>query len=216
MVSATTADTPTGPIRRRLAQMGAVARLLGVALAAMWLIETVDTFVLGDRLQANGIQPRRVEGLDGILWAPLLHSDYWHLVANTFPLLLLGGFVSLRGSRYWLTVVGFGVVLGGGLTWALAGGGNHIGASGVVYTFFGALLAAAVVERRAAPAALAVVTLILYSSMFVGLLPQGRISWEGHLFGFLAGGAAAVVMAEPRAPKRILDEPPLDDPYWEV
>lgn len=210
-------ESPLGDVRSRLAQVGWVARTLIGALVLMWAIELLDTFVLGDRLQANGIRPRRTDGLDGILWAPFLHGGFFHLIGNSVPFLMLGGFVGLRGARYWATIATLGVVVGGGLTWLLAvGDGNHIGASGVVYAFFGAILTAAVVERRPGPAAIAIVTIVLYSSFFIGLIPQGRISWEGHLFGAIAGGIGAKLMAEPRPPKRQLDEPPLDDPYWEV
>ena len=171
-----------GPVRRRLAEVGWIARVLVGALALMWVIELLDTFLLGDRLQANGIRPRRVDGLDGILWAPFLHGGFFHLIGNSVPFLMLGGFVGIRGSRYWTTIALLGVFVGGGLTWLLAvGDGNHIGASGVVYAFFGAI------RRRWSNVApvprIAIATIVLYSSFFVGIIPQGRISWEGHLFG---------------------------------
>ena len=105
--------------------------LLIVGLMVIWTVEIVDTVALGDRLQRHGIHPRQADGLDGIVWAPFLHSDFGHVASNSVPLLALGGLVAIRGMRYWARVTALTVVVGGGLTWMMAGGSNHIGASGV-------------------------------------------------------------------------------------
>ncbi len=172
--------------------------LLVLTVVVIWGIEIVDTVVLSDRLQGNGIMPRQRNGLDGILWAPFLHSDYGHVASNSLPLLLLGGLVAVRGMRYWLLLTLTVIFLGGSATWALAGFGNHIGASGVVFGYFGALLAAAVFERRPRALASALLVVVFYGSMVAGVVPQEFISWEGHLFGMAAGVIAAKAMAQPR------------------
>jgi membrane associated rhomboid family serine protease len=92
------------------------------------------------------------------------------------------------------------------LTWAFADGGNHIGASGVVFCYFGALLGAAGFERRAATFAPALVTVMLYATMLVGLVPQQFISWEGHLAGFVVGVAASKLLAAPRRQRDLAAE----------
>ncbi len=191
--------------------------LLLLALAAMWGIEIVDTLALDDRLQGNGILPRRREGIDGIAFAPFLHSDFGHVTSNSLPLLILGGLVAVRGMRYWAWVTVTVIVIGGTLTWALAGFGNHIGASGVVFGYFGAILAAAVFERRLRALASALLVIMFYGGLVAGIVPQDFISWEGHLFGMLGGVIAAKAMAEPRpsrAPKPDNPEPwELDEPW---
>ncbi len=121
----------------------------------------------------------------------------------------------MRGFRYWLATTLVVAGLGGLLTWLLAGSGNHIGASGVVFGYFGALIGAAVFERRIAAGATAMVAIMLYGGLISGFLPRPGISWEGHLFGAIAGLVAARMLAEPRVDNRLPD-PPLDDPYWEV
>ena len=187
--------------------------LMVTALVAMWAIEIVDTVALDDRLQRNGLMPRRQDGLDGILWAPFLHADFGHIAANSIPFLVLGGLVAVRGMRYWAWVTVVAIALGGGLTWLLGGSGNHIGASGVVFAYFGAILGAAVFERRVRSLAAALLALFLYSSLLAGLVPQDAISWEGHLFGLVAGIVAARAMAEPRI--RPEDRPDNPEP-WEI
>ncbi|NNE94964.1 MAG: rhomboid family intramembrane serine protease, partial [Acidimicrobiales bacterium] len=167
--------------------------------ALWWLIEITDTYLLSDRLQRNGIVPRRSDGIDGILWAPFLHSDFGHVMSNTFPFLILSGLILLRGLRRWMTVTIIGILLGGLLTWLIGGTGNHIGGSGVIFAYFGALFGAAFFERRPAALAPALVAVVMYTTtVVVGLVPQDSVSWEGHLSGFIAGIVAAKLLAEPR------------------
>ncbi|MGH1492105.1 MAG: rhomboid family intramembrane serine protease [Acidimicrobiales bacterium] len=188
--------------------------VLVACIAVMWTVELVDTFLLDDRLQRNGIGPRRVEGLDGIIWHPWLHSDFGHVLSNTVPFVVLGWLTMLRGFRYWLAVTLFTMVVGGGLVWAFAGGFNHIGASGLVFGYFGALVGAAIKSRRPATLAPALVAIFLYGTILVGIVPQDDISWEGHLFGMIAGFAAAYRLV----PRRSRPEPEAEDVLypWEL
>lgn len=207
---ATEPDDPSG--RRTLVRQAGF--VVGI-VALMWVIEFLDTFALGDRLQRNGIIPRTTEGLDGILWAPFLHSDWRHIVSNSAPFLFLSALVAIRGFRYWLAVTVTAYLIGGALTWAFAGAGNHIGASGVVFGYLGALLGAAIFERSVRAAAPAAVAIFLYYAMLVGLVPQQGISWEGHLAGFVSGLVISKSMARPREKRVIEEEPPITgDEYW--
>lgn len=187
--------------------------LLVIALAAMWAIEVIDSVALDSRLQRHGIQPRLGRGIDGVLWTPFLHSDYGHMASNSVPLLALGGLVAVRGMRYWSRVTVISVLVGGALTWALAGEGNHIGASGVIFGYLGAILGAAIFERQRRALAAALLVIGFYSSLLVGLVPQDYISWEGHLFAMIAGLGASRWLAEP-IPAR--PESPDDIQPWEL
>lgn len=183
--------------------MTALTSAVGLVLAGLiilWVIEGIDAWLLSDRLQRHGIHPRDIDELDGILWSPFLHSGWEHLVSNSFTYLALGALVAIRGRRYWLLVTLFSAVFGGGLTWLFAAGGNHIGASGVVFGYLGALIGAAVFERRLAAIGPALIAMMFYSGMAVGFVPQDGISWEGHIFGALAGFVAAKLLATPRPP----------------
>ncbi len=169
---------------------------LVAALALMWVIEIVDTVALNDWLQAGGIHPRRLDGLDGILWAPLLHVGFGHLIGNSIPFLVLGGLVAMRGLRQWSIVTLAVVVVGGAATWLFARTGNHVGASGVVFGYLGYLVGAAIFERSLKAVVLALIAGFFYWGLVFGLLPAGDVSWEGHLFGALAGIAAAKFTAQ--------------------
>ncbi len=189
--------TRWSPRQVLLRLLGSTFGLLIVLIAAMWVIEVIDQ-VSGDRLQRYGIGPRRLNGLDGILTAPLLHSDFGHLASNTVPLAVLGFLNGIRGRGYWLGVTLSAWLVGGALVWLLAGGSNHIGASGVAFGYLGALVAAAVRTRRPALLAPALVAIFLYGTMLYGLVPRQGISWEGHLFGLLAGAAFGYWATQPR------------------
>lgn len=174
------------------------AIILGGMIVFIWLVEIVDTFVFYGGLDTNGIRPRTFDGLQGILFAPVLHSNFNHLMANTVPLLVLGWFVMLRGFKTFF-VVTITVILVSGLGTWLIGPTNsvHIGASGLVFGYFGYLLLNSWFERSLASVLWAVLVFLLYGSLIWGVLPQGNgISWQGHLFGFIGGGVAAYLLAK--------------------
>jgi len=184
--------------------------LVAGALAAMWVVQVINSFIPSVNLESNGIQPRSVEGLDGILWSPFLHGGFAHLISNTIPFVVLSGLALAGGARRWLSASAIIVGLGGLLVWAFAIGGNenHIGASGWVFGLFGFLVAAAFFERRPLAIGLGVAALFLYgSTILFGFVPRPGLSWEGHLFGFVAGIVAARVLSRRRNSPDATDSP---------
>lgn len=179
--------------------------LLGLIVLAMWLLELVDAILLRQRLNGLGIRPRELAGLWGILFMPLLHGGLAHLAANTVPFLVLGWLVILRRTGDFLVVTGIVMLVSGLGVW-LFGAANtiSIGASGLVFGYFGFLVLRGYFERSLFAILVAVVVLIFYGGMFFGVLPQGAgVSWEAHLFGFLGGVLAAWLLA--RDKERLLD-----------
>ena len=114
--------------------------VLGGFVTLMWLLEIVDLF-LGGRLDYYGIRPLSIIGLRGILLAPFLHGGLGHLIANTIPFLTLGWLIMLRQTSDFFTVTVI-TILGSGLgVWLLAPANSiHIGASGLIFGYFGFLL----------------------------------------------------------------------------
>lgn len=169
-----------------------------IVLAGLIWTVSILNLVLGQPLNGLAILPRSVSGLAGIPLAPLVHGSLGHLTCNTVPLLILGGMVSLRGAaRFWtctLLIVG----LGGLAVWAFGRSAYHIGASGLVFGYFGYLVALGMFERSLSAILMACVTVALYAGLVWGVLPvSGRVSWEAHLFGALAGIFAASVQRRP-------------------
>lgn len=168
--------------------LGAVAILLGV----VWLLEILDFLTLNS-LDQYGVTPRRLYELDDIFYAPFLHAGFVHLMANTIPLAVLGFFAALRGIGRLATVSLLIVIVGGAGVWLFAPPNTvTLGASVLVFGYFGYLVARGFVDRRPADVIVAVVVVLLYGSMIFGILaPQPGVSWLGHVFGFLGGIMAA-------------------------
>ena len=158
------------------------------SVGVIWAVSLVAFYV--PKLQYQlALLPRRLDGLPGVLGMPFVHDSYGHLFANTLPLLVFGAMLVARGVRYFLGVA-FAVALLGGLAlWAFGRSAPHIGASGVVFGLFGFLVVRGLYERRLTSIAITVFVTFTYGlSMLFGLVPvTGRVSWEGHLFGLLAG-----------------------------
>ncbi|MEM9088215.1 MAG: rhomboid family intramembrane serine protease [Cyanobacteria bacterium P01_F01_bin.53] len=176
-------------------------RTLISLVVVLWAIEIVDWVIFQGRLDLwFGIHPRTVGGLVGIVCAPFLHGDFAHLIANTVPLVSLGWLVMLRRTEDWVFVSIIAALLGGLGTWLIGAPGSvHIGASGVIFGYFGFLLLRGYFERSVVAIAFSVLVTVLYGSILWVVLPlQQGISWEGHLCGFLGGVLAARLLAKPR------------------
>ena len=175
---------------------------MGIAgfVALLWVAEVVDT-LLGNSLDDEGIRPGSTDGLVGIVFAPLLHAGFGHLVANTVPLLVLGFLVLLSGFARGLLVTAVVWVVGGLGTWLLGGAGTvHLGASGLVFGWLAFLLVRGFFSRRPAEILVGVGVLLVYGGLLLGVLPgTPGVSWQGHLFGAVGGVLAAWWLAERRA-----------------
>lgn len=172
--------------------------VLTIPVLLMWASEIVDQVILRGALDRFGIMPRTTTGLRGILFSPFLHLGFLHLVANTIPFLVLGGFVIIRGIPRFVAASVIIMILGGFGTWLIGGGGTvHVGASGVVFGYLGVLIGSAIFERSFVSIAIALIAGGLYGGILWGVLPgQIGISWEGHLFGFLGGVLTAKLFAK--------------------
>lgn len=169
-------------------------------VALLWAIEIVDWAIFRGALDVwFGIHPRRISGLWGIAFAPFLHGDFAHLIANTVPLVSLGWLVMLRKTEDWVIVSVIAALCSGLGTWLIGAPSSvHIGASGVIFGYFGFLLLRGYFERSMVAIAFSFLVVVLYGSIIWGVLPtQPGVSWEGHLCGFLGGVLAARLLAEP-------------------
>ena len=170
--------------------MNTLAKMLLPVLSlvvTIWIVEIVN-FLLGHQLTSFGILPRSSSGLIGIALSPFIHTGFWHAVSNTVPLLILGGLtLAADKARFWMTTVSI-ILLSGTLVWLFARSSYHVGASGLVFGYFGALIARAFIYRSLKSILLAIITLSLYGGLIWGVLPlRSHISFEGHFFGLIAG-----------------------------
>jgi membrane associated rhomboid family serine protease len=180
-------------------------------VALLYLTELFDQ-LSGHRLDANGIRPLETNGLWGIIFAPLLHANWQHLMANTGPALILGFLVTLAGlSRFvWATAIVW--IAGGFGTWLIGNVGgcgpesDHIGASGLIFGWLTFLIVFGFFTRSVWQIVVSIAVLFCYGGVLWGAMPVlnvcGGVSWQGHLCGGLAGVLAAYLLSGPERKAR--------------
>jgi membrane associated rhomboid family serine protease len=160
--------------------------------AAAMVVGTIIAVLAGKSATFLGVVPRRLSGLFGILTAPFVHTGAAHLAANLPPFVVLGALVLRRNEAQFIEVAVTIAVAQGILLWLFGRNASHMGMSGVIFGFFGYLLAAAWFTRTPSDLLIAGGVMIFYGGMLAGLKPvRDGTSWEAHLFGLLAGLARA-------------------------
>ena len=199
--------TPSKPKPPATWKVGGVTIVSFVAL--LWLIEGWDA-LHQQRLNQDGIRPLETDGLWGILWAPLLHADWAHLIANTGPALVLGFLVTLAGMGRFLGATLIIWILGGFGTWLIGNIGAprgvesvHIGASGLIFGWLTFLIVFGFFTRHAWQIVVGIIVLFVYGGVLWGALPGTfGVSWQGHLCGGIAGVFAAYLLSSPEREAR--------------
>ncbi len=181
------------------------AFILALSFALLlWMVKLAE--FSGDfDLIRFGIFPRRIDGLGGIFWSPLIHVSFQHLFANTAPIIVIGTMLVYgypRAARLLLPVVYLG---SGAAVWLFGREAFHVGASGLAFgmLFFVFTIGVLRWERRAI--ALALVLFFLYGGMIWGILPGApEISFESHLSGAAIGMVLAFTMRnrDPAPPRK--------------
>ncbi|MGD9201184.1 MAG: rhomboid family intramembrane serine protease [Chitinispirillia bacterium] len=168
-----------------------------VILLIFWVVEIINT-ILGHKFGTFGILPRNVVGLRGILLSPFIHHGIPHLVLNSIPFIILGSIVIMRGIGQFYQISVFIILIGGTGVWIFGRSALHAGASGLIFGYFGFLVAAGWYEKKIVTILIAVAVLFFYGgAIFSGILPTQRfVSWEGHLFGLLAGVLTAKILVK--------------------
>jgi len=169
-------------------------------LTLMWLATAVNLIVLQGAWLLYGVRAHDPGGFwPNLLFAPFLHAGLSHLVANSVPFVVLGGLIAVRSARRFVLVSIAGAAIGAGVVWLLGSPRSvHLGASGLVFTYFGWLIARAVRERSVLAIVFGLIALALYGGVLWGLSPfQPGVSWQGHLGGLAAGVVAAAVWPRP-------------------
>ena len=161
--------------------------ILAKIIAVPWLVYFLNFFVQ-HRLLYLGIIPRRLIGLPGIFFAPVLHANFNHLFFNTIPLLVLSDFILINGLNYFLQVTLYITCVSGFLIWCFAKPGIHIGASALITGYWGLLVSGIYQQGTLTALILGGLSLYYFAGIFLGLFPSKKgISWEGHVFGLIAG-----------------------------
>ncbi len=172
------------------------ALIVSAAIAGiMWVSYLLD-LVLPGEFTSWGIEPRSLSGLKGIVFAPFIHHGFLHIISNTSAVFILT-FVLFKFYEEVAAKVWAGsAAIGGSLVWLLGRPAMHVGVSGVIFSLIGFLISAGIFKFNLKSLAIAVVILFMYGGTVIfGVLPVNPfVSWEGHLFGLIAGIGIAYYM----------------------
>jgi len=173
------------------------ASVMAGLVALLWAIEVIN-FLVGHGLNQYGLLPGTTRGIWGIFLSPFLHGSFSHLILNTVPLIVLGWLVIIRGVGTFLLVSLTIIALGGLGVWEFGRQAYHVGASGLIFGYFGYLVARGYFEKSPGAILVSVVVVLAYGGLVWGIFPnQPGVSWEGHGFGLLAGAVAAWLYRKP-------------------
>ena len=186
-------------------ELNPIVKKVMAAIILVWLIKGIELFFAID-VSAFGVYPRDLTGIRGIVFAPMIHSSFEHLVSNTLALFILTTALFYQYPRAAKPVFLI-IYLGSGLgVWLFAREAFHIGASGLTHGLMFFLFLIGVFRRDKPAMALAMMVFFLYGSMVWGILPtEERISFESHLFGALMGILCAIAFRnkDPKRPEKV-------------
>jgi membrane associated rhomboid family serine protease len=190
-------STPT-PRRKAGLQREGIELLLAI-VAVMWIVEVINTLD-NNGLDSDGIYPRNVGRLWGIVTAPFLHASFGHLISNTIPFVFLGLIIALRGAARVAMVTVIVALFAGLGTWLIAPVHSvTVGASGIVFGYATYLMARGLFDRNALELITGVIVGVVWGgALLSSLVPHYGISWQGHASGAVGGVVAAWLLARDR------------------
>jgi len=157
----------------------------------IWAVFIINN-IYGLGLNRFGIIPRTKEGIIGIISSPFLHADHIHIISNTIPLFILALITYIFYKRIAFSVVAISILLSGSMVWVFGRANIHIGASSLIYALASFLVFMGLFKRSFVSLIIAVGIAFLYGGLVRGIFPDNPdVSWEGHLFGAVAGGILA-------------------------
>jgi membrane associated rhomboid family serine protease len=174
------------------------------ALAAIWGIQVVNALVGYQLSYQFGVQAWNPLSLPEVFTAPFLHYGWDHIEGNSGPLFIFGFLAAFRGVRKFVSVTILIIVVSGLGAWLTSTPGTvTAGASGVVFGYFGYIMVRGLFDRHGIDIVIGVVMALSFAYQFSVIVPgTPGVSWQGHLFGFVAGILGGWVFRE-RRPKQV-------------
>jgi membrane associated rhomboid family serine protease len=184
--------------------------------ALLWLLQVVnwaDSYRLDTSL---GIWPHNTARIEDIFTAPFLHISWQHIEGNTVPLFVLGFLSAYRGIKKFLMVTLIVIVTSGLAVWLFQSTGDlTVGASGIIFGYFGYVLVRGVFDRNLIDVGVGIAAALAYWYILAVAIPgTPGVSWLGHLGGLVGGVLAGWLLRarpEPATAGGMIN-PPLTGP----
>ena len=158
-----------------------------IVLIIIWSVKIFE-IVFDYDFTEYGVLPRKLNGLTGILFSPLIHSDVNHLLSNSLPVIILCLLIFNFYSQIAKKILIYLYFISGLWLWCIGRESFHIGASGLIYAMASFLFFSGILRKNSQLSAVALLVIFIYGGLFWGLFPiHKNVSWEGHLTGFIAG-----------------------------
>ena len=172
-----------------------------IVLIIIWSVKIFE-IVFDYDFTEYGVLPRNFNGLIGILFSPLIHSDVNHLLSNSLPVIILCLLIFNFYSQIAKKIFIYLYFISGLWLWCIGRESFHIGASGLIYAMASFLFFSGILRKNSQLSAVALLVIFIYGGLFWGLFPiHKNVSWEGHLTGFIAGVLVSFIFRKD-GPKR--------------
>jgi len=172
-----------------------------IVLIIIWSVKIFE-IVFDYDFTEYGVLPRNFNGLTGILFSPLIHSDVNHLLSNSLPVIILCLLIFNFYSQIAKKIFIYLYFISGLWLWCIGRESFHIGASGLIYAMASFLFFSGILRKNSQLSAVALLVIFIYGGLFWGLFPiHKNVSWEGHLTGFIAGVLVSFIFRKD-GPKR--------------
>jgi membrane associated rhomboid family serine protease len=178
--------------------------VMGAFLAVIWILQVLN-WADGYRLDSEfGILPEHASRLPEIFTAPFLHFSWQHIEGNSVPLFVLGVLAAYRSITRFLLASIIIAVVSGLAVWLLQSSNElTVGASGLVFGYFGYVLVRGFFDRNLVDIGVGLVAGVLYWTILEVAIPgTPGVSWIGHVGGLVGGVLAAWVVRTPALERR--------------
>ncbi len=118
-------------------------------IGLIWILQVANW---ADHYQLDfnyGVLPRSIGRLPEIFTAPFLHFSWNHIEGNSGPLFIFGFLAAYRGVVRFLGVTVLVAITSGMAVWLFQGNNQlTVGASGLIFGYFGYVLSRGIIDRN--------------------------------------------------------------------
>ncbi|GAA0660496.1 rhomboid family intramembrane serine protease [Kitasatospora atroaurantiaca] len=191
-------DTTTLDPARMIAEARKAFFVMFALLCVVWAVQLAN-WTDDYRLSLDhGIMAHRPGRLADVFAAPFLHANWQHLEGNSGPLFVFGFLAAYRGVKRFLGLTLLVVLTSGAAVWLFEREQVvTVGASGVIYGYFGYVVLRGVIDRNLIDSLIGLVMGASFAYILTTAVPgTPGVSWLAHLGGLVGGLAGAWIFRE--------------------